>query len=86
MSRARSDAANSPLTLNAIYPPPSSTTFEQYERAMHRDLPELSRVELLREYERLKFRLLVEDDPAGWFIERHSRLERAIAYATRRRT
>jgi hypothetical protein len=69
--------------LDALYPPPSASSLEQYERAKHRDLPHLARAELRRELERLRLRLLLDDGPGRWFIERLSKLERAINAAAR---
>jgi hypothetical protein len=69
--------------LDAIYAPPSTLSIEQYERTHHRDLPRLALAELRRDQERLRLRLLLDDGVARWFIERLSKLERAINAAAR---
>jgi hypothetical protein len=69
--------------LDTICPAASNATLEEYERTRHRDLPRLTRAELLRERDRVRLRLLLDDAPPHWCIERLSRLERAVQHASR---
>lgn len=56
-------------------------TLEQRERFEHRDLAGLSRAELLRERERLKLRLLLDDAPDPWLFQRLDVLRRMLGDA-----
>jgi len=64
-----------PLTLDGIYPLPDPlTSLESYQRHSHLDLPLRARVDLLRERDRLRLRLLLEEAPDPWLLERMQRL------------
>ena len=57
--------------LEVFCPLPDPTrSYEQGERADHRDLDRLEDEELQREAGRARLRLLVDDKPDEWLIER----------------
>ena len=69
-----------PLTLGKIYRSPDPlTSLEEYERHEHRDLSRRPRADLLRERERIRFRLLIDDEPDPWLVTRLQRLDEALA-------
>lgn len=62
-----------------IYPMPNAfDTAEEHERFTHRDVPRRGRAELARERERLRLRLILEDDPDVWLLHRMKRLTEAL--------
>lgn len=70
---ARSERPLPERLLERIYPMPRpALTHEEYQRARHRDLPELDETDLAIEAFRLMSRLAREHDPArrGWLAER----------------
>ena len=57
--------------VRALYPVPVPTeTIEEWHRARHEDLAGKSRFELLHDRDRLRLRLLLDDDPDPWLLER----------------
>ena len=63
--------ADEPVTLNRIYTVPDPfTSFEEHERHGHLDLPRQPRADLLRERERIRLRLLLDDEPDVWLLVR----------------
>jgi hypothetical protein len=71
-----------PLTLDALYHAPEPlASLEEFERFHDRDLPRLARAELLRERERVKLRLLLDDAPDPWLFKRLEALRRALGDA-----
>jgi hypothetical protein len=71
-----------PLTLGAIYRVPNPwDTAEQRERYEHADIPRRTRAELMRELERLRLRLLLDDAPDVWLFQRFEKLQRALGHA-----
>lgn len=65
-----------------LYPVPDPVeSLEQNERYHHRDLARLAEPELRRELERLRLRLLLEDDLPAWLLQRRMRLEHALGDA-----
>lgn len=80
MSR-RTDAKGLQL-VRALYPVPVPTeTIEEWHRARHEDLAGKSRYELLRERDRLRLRLLLDDDPEPWLVARWHAVAEALARA-----
>lgn len=71
-----------PLCLDdlATVPDPLAS-MEAWERHEHRDLARLSPRELRAEEERLRLRLLIDEDPSAWFIERLARVREALSRA-----
>jgi hypothetical protein len=70
------------LTLAHIYRLPSPwASLEERARFEHRDLPLRTRAELLRERERLRLRLLLDDAPDGWLFARLEALDRSLTDA-----
>jgi hypothetical protein len=71
-----------PLTLDALYHVPEPlASLEEFERFYARDLPRRARAELLRERERLKLRLLLDDFPDPWLFQRLDALRRVLGDA-----
>ncbi len=72
-----------PLCLDdlAAMPDPLAS-LEAWERHEHRDLAHLSPLELRAEEERLRLRLLIDEDPSAWLIERLARVREALSHAT----
>jgi hypothetical protein len=63
--------ASGPLTLDSIYRVPNPwDTAEQHERYEHADIPRRTRAELMREHERLRLRLLLDDAADVWMLQR----------------
>lgn len=61
-----------------IYPVPQPyDSAEQHVRYVHADLADRTRAELLRERERIRLRLVLDDAPPAWVLERLARLEKA---------
>lgn len=63
-----------------IYPialPPWASA-EQWDRHAHLDLARLSRPELLRERDRLRLRLTLDDRPGRWLLARLAHIEEAL--------
>ena len=61
--------------LDLLYPLPRPfESREEYERFMHADLPRRPRAELARERERLRDRLVHDDDPDPWLLIRMTKL------------
>jgi len=50
------------------------TSFEQWQKFIHDDLQNMTRALLRREHARLKLRLLYDEKPASWFIERFEKI------------
>ena len=68
-----------PLTLDAIYRVPNPwDTLEQRERYVHQDLGRQTRGELLREREALRMRLVLDNAPGPWLLERLEMLRRVL--------
>jgi hypothetical protein len=53
-------------------------TLEAWERAEHRDLPRMTRAQLLAERAKLRLRLLYDETPPRWFLERARALDEAL--------
>ncbi len=53
-------------------------TIEEYERYYHQDLPRFSKPQLVRERERVRHRLVFDDDPPEWLLLRLYRLEEIL--------
>jgi hypothetical protein len=71
-----------PLTLDAIYGVPNPwDTAEQRERYEHADIPRMTRAELMRDLERLRLRLLLDDAPDVWLFQRLAKLRAAVGHA-----
>jgi hypothetical protein len=65
-----------------IYPVPNPwDTLEERERYEHRDLWKLSRPELLRERDRARLRLTLDDSPPVWILERVRLIEEGLSRA-----
>lgn len=74
--------ASGPLTLDSIYRVPDSwETLEQRDRYEHADIPRRTRAELMRELERLRLRLLLDDAPDVWLVQRLEKLRGAVGHA-----
>ena len=56
-------------------------TLEQHERYEHHDLSRVSRAELLRERDRVRLRLLLDDGPDPWILQRLDKLRGALGDA-----
>ena len=79
---ARPDHEDDCLTLERVYAVPSPLeSLEDHERYAHRDLPRLARAELLRERERLRLRLILDDTPDPWLLGRLDALRKALGDA-----
>ena len=65
--------------LEALYCVPNPLRdYESWQRFCHYDLQHLSQAELLRERERARLRVLLDDDPTPWLLERLGTLEGLI--------
>jgi hypothetical protein len=65
--------------LAVLYPIPDPLSSEEdCQRFQHYDLAEMTRAELTREYARLTWRLLFDDTPHNWLVEREDRLKRLL--------
>lgn len=65
--------------LDAISPLPDPfDCLEDYERYVHRDLDSLTVTMLHRELEKVKLRLLVDDEAPAWFAERLRKVKEAL--------
>jgi len=57
--------------LTALYPiPEPMKSEEEWLRSIHQDLDSMSKSDLNREYERVRWCLLFEDDPTAWLHDR----------------
>ena len=57
--------------LDFLYARPNPfTSYEEWEKYSHSDLQNMTRALLKREHARLKLRLLYDERPAAWFLER----------------
>lgn len=77
MNPRDSDLRKTFLDMVCPLPDPFSTAEEQ-ERFYHHDLPGMKRPELLRERERVRFRLVFDNKPPDWFGERLAALEEGL--------
>ena len=62
--------------LDEIVPPPPT------ERYFGDDLTRMSRSALLRERGRIRLRLLLDDDPHPWLLQRFALIEEMLGYGT----
>ncbi len=84
MSQLRRPDEDAGLTwgtfLDRVYAvPDSSLNEEEHRRWHHLDLESLSHAELLLESERLRLRLLIEDPPSGWLLERRKAIREVLS-------
>lgn len=80
--KSRLTPMNAGELFDLICPVPNPwDTLEQLERYEHRDLGRLSRAELLRERERVWFRILLDDAPDLWLFGRLDSLRTALGDA-----
>lgn len=69
----------SPAWLNHLYSVPDPLgSLEQWECFKHVDLGRMTRPFLLRELDRLRLRLLLDEDPDPWLVTRLSAIEEAL--------
>jgi hypothetical protein len=65
--------------LDVIYAVPHELdSLEAHERYNHRDVSRRPQVELTRELERLRLRLLLEDEPDAWLLQRQAKLREVL--------
>ncbi|MDH4079785.1 MAG: hypothetical protein OEU68_08225 [Nitrospira sp.] len=67
--------------LDAMYPIPVNGPFD--ERYFHEDLQRMSALELRREYERAHHRLLMEERPHYWLVDRIGCIREALNHVNR---
>ncbi len=58
--------------------PDPAHSLERWEEFHGHDLPRFSRAELLRERDRLRLRLTLDDEPDSWLVKRLRRVEAAL--------
>jgi len=62
--------------LDILIPEPGQFgTVEEWQRSCHEDLHEMTKAELMREKERMRLRLTLDNCPPHWFLERLQRIE-----------
>jgi hypothetical protein len=67
------------ILLDLVYHlPREMETLEEHERYAHRDLSRRGNAELLRERERLRLRLTLDDHPDPWALERLTKLNMVL--------
>ncbi|MDI3465642.1 MAG: hypothetical protein OJF50_004463 [Nitrospira sp.] len=67
--------------LDMMYPVPINGPPD--ERYFHEDLQRMSALELQREYDRAHHRLLMEERPHHWLVDRIERIWEALSHVTR---
>ena len=61
--------------LDAVYPTPDPLKSEEdWLRSTHQDLDNMTKAELNREYDRVQWCLLFDDNPQYWLVQRGERL------------
>ena len=66
-------------TLDWLYPIPNPfRDYESYVRFYHLDLANLGSLELHRERERVRWRLVMDHSPGSWLVERLQAIEATI--------
>ena len=77
--RLAQDRTKSKGLLDALYVVPDPLAdYESWERSTHRDLQRLTEAELLREQERVRLRLVMDDKPDTWLLERLAALQAVL--------
>ncbi len=77
--RLAQDRTKSKGLLEAFYVVPDPLAdYESWERFTHRDLQRLTEAELLREQERVRLRLVMDDKPDTWLLERLAALREVL--------
>ena len=61
--------------------PDELDTLEQWQTRWHQDLAVLSRPELRAEFAKVRLRLLLDENPSAWFLEREQALREALRRA-----
>ena len=65
--------------LDFLYEPPNPlVSLEQYEKFTHADLRRMSRALLKRELAKVRLRLIYDDNPPFWMIERLDAIRKAL--------
>ena len=65
--------------LAAVYPTPDPLKSEEdWLRSTHQDLGNMTKAELDREYDRVQWCLLFDDNPHHWLVQRKERLKTLI--------
>ena len=68
--------------LEGLYPIPQPLdSYEDWERYHHLDLDDLSLAQLRLELDRARFRLMLDDSPSEWHLERVRVLEQRVHHA-----
>lgn len=71
--------------ITALYPIPDPLhSLEADRRFTHKDLDAMTEDEIIREYDRVKWRLLFDDSPDCWLVQREARLKALINTAKQR--
>lgn len=74
---------NRQAILDALCPLPSpNSTEEEFIQFCHKDLETLTVEELRTEQERIRFRLIFDDAPDPWFLERFKAIEEELRHAS----
>lgn len=65
--------------LNFFYKQPNSlSSYEEWKKFTHKDLQNMTLALLKRERSRLKLRLLYDEEPSDWFLQRLDRIEERL--------
>ena len=73
------EEANRQAIITALYPIPDPLhSLEEDRRFKHEDLDMMTKDELIREHECVKWRLLFDHTPHSWLVQREERLYRLI--------